>query len=118
MIEEFELWHKQQPWYGEKHIVADLSRGYLDPDDLYIELILVRPEMKRQGIGRAILTKLCEIADAHNVVLALEASEDSKDADWLQDWYARYGFEYSADGRGDYGPYMIRQPRNSDDRTV
>jgi GNAT superfamily N-acetyltransferase len=117
VIAQFTAWHRQQPWYGESIpcVGVDLSRGYLDPDDLYIEGISVAREQKKQGIGRAILAKLIELADEHHLVLALEASEDTPSSDWLQSWYARHGFAYTEDcDHGDWGPYMVRQPKSHD----
>jgi hypothetical protein len=77
------------------------------------------------GQGTKLMKLLCGLADSFRVTIVLQADEtndgigeepDDDEYDerqhWLQDWYMSLGFEYDqVRGAGDYGPYMIREPR-------
>jgi len=105
--QEFNTWLAAQPWHEQVNV--SLRRSFLEPNDLYVDYMNTE-RAKGQGLGRAILAKLIEISDRHQIPLTLEASEESPDSDWLQEWYERHGFEYHDNGYGEYGPYMIRDP--------
>jgi hypothetical protein len=81
-----------------------------DIGEVYISDMGVRNGAnENQGKGRRVLKTLTDLADKYDVVLKLAASEDSESSEYLQDWYARHGFDYT-DDYSDYGPVMIRKP--------
>ena len=64
-----------------------------------------------QGYGTELLRRVCEEADAEEVVLVLEVNAygDLND-DQLREWYSRYGFEEVEDPEDTFYEYMRRMP--------
>jgi GNAT superfamily N-acetyltransferase len=105
-LRDFDRWLTGEGLVGK--ILIALDRGILSAFDIYIKSIAVPERYQHQGIAKKVMQKLVEISEQYDVPLGLEASEESEDADWLQEWYKRLGFDYGSLGFGDYGPYMVR----------
>jgi ribosomal protein S18 acetylase RimI-like enzyme len=111
VIEEFQAWLEEQPWHKEyPYVVQGFRLSYVENGDLYLEGITVNPKMRKKGIARAVMAKLIEITEAHGAPLTLEVDETSR-SKWILSWYLRLGFDFHDQGCGDYGPYLIREPR-------
>ncbi len=107
-IADFHAWLGLQPWNNLVRVT--LKKNWLEPNDIHLESMSVRNGEKGNGYGKAIMQKLIELSNEYEIPLTLEASEESEDSEWIQDWYQKLGFEYSDDGYGEYGPYMVRKP--------
>jgi ribosomal protein S18 acetylase RimI-like enzyme len=112
-VEEFSAWIREHPLANipgfQVLVIHDIS-------GLLLLSLHVPIPHRKQGHGRAILNKLIEIADRHQVPILLETSEQSESFAWIQNWYIRHRFEYTGQV-GDYGPYMRRDPAQAEPET-
>ena len=108
-LREFNSWIHDHPIYGLVGFQALVTTGRIGGLGEGLNLLSVRvPDDRRgEGHGRAMMAKLLEVADNHDLPVSLEASEHTASSSWLQRWYARRGFEPTGE-RGHYGPIMVR----------
>lgn len=71
---------------------------------LELRAVLVPEHLRGQGLGNALLTKICTIADLDGHALFLMPDDDN-----LESWYSRHGFERIQD---DPVVVMLRRPRS------
>ena len=99
-----------------------VSIAHQGPNTVELKYIQIDDEERRSGRGTEIMRELCRLADQYHVRLTLVADESNdaigdedgeSDYDerehWLQNWYAKLGFNYTGD-TSDYGPWMERLP--------
>jgi ribosomal protein S18 acetylase RimI-like enzyme len=106
---QFRAWVRAHPLYclpGFQILVTTERLGRMGEGLVLLNLV-IPPEARKHGYGRAVLAMLLEIADNHGLPVGLEASEQAASGSWNQGWYARRGFELTGE-RGNYGPLMVR----------
>lgn len=62
---------------------------YKNAKDGYISFLGVPDKSRKQGIGKFLLDRCCEIA---KFLKLTEVYMNVKKDSWMHDWYARYGF--------------------------
>lgn len=85
------------PVYRElREMLPPGSRLGLNSDGvtLHLDLILIGPDHRGQGIADEVVRRLCEIADANGWPLSVRPTADfGSDLARLRRWYARHGFK-------------------------
>ena len=61
---------------------------------IYVDLLIIPQEKRKQGLGTKFMTQLIELADSVNCPLALtpDTSYGSSDETQLEEYYKRFGF--------------------------
>jgi GNAT superfamily N-acetyltransferase len=81
---------------------------------LSLDLIRVRADLRRQGLGAATMARIVELADERGMIVALTPGNDwGTPKAFLQRWYRTFGFIPNTGRRADnsVSGAMIRRPR-------
>ena len=101
---------REHPEISDLHI-------YLAPNNsLYIGSIRIRPEHRKQGIGRKVIQKIKDFADVHRLVISLAPQAEARYKEKLDRFYKSLGFVVNKGRNRDYqlsdpfGRTMYRRP--------